>query len=119
MVAVAVYSFRWADGFWGLFWPNVIFGLVGGIAMPSLMALAVVAGAETESMGSVMGVLTLAHSLGMMIGAILAGIIMDVATLQDAYAWGALIMLVGVVLFGHAVLKKTASPEKLPTTEHQ
>lgn len=119
MVALAVWAFRWADGFWGLFWANVLFGLGGGIAMPSLMALAVVAGAETESMGSVMGVLTLAHSLGMMIGAILAGIVMDISSLAQAFTWGALIMLVGVILFGHAALRKSSPPDNLIKTEHQ
>lgn len=111
-VALAVYSFRWAGSFWELFMANVLFGLGGGVAMPSLMALAVVAGAETEAMGSVMGVLTLAHSLGMMSGALIAGVVMDLSALENAFTWGALIMVLGVLMFGHAVFKKNNSVEK-------
>ncbi len=106
IVVCAVYSFRWADNFWDLFWANVLFGLGGGIAMPALMALAVISGAETAAMGSVMGALTLAHSLGMMCGSLLAGIIMDLSNLRYAFTVGALIMLSGVVLFGQSMLRK-------------
>ncbi|MBW2369887.1 MAG: MFS transporter, partial [Deltaproteobacteria bacterium] len=57
VVVYAVYSLCCGHDFWSLFRANVLFGLGGGIAMPALMALAVIAGNQTEAMGSVMALL--------------------------------------------------------------
>jgi MFS family permease len=88
-----------AGGFWGLFWANVIFGIGGGISMPALMALAVISGNKAEAMGAVMSLITVAHSLGMLCGSLLAGIIMDIFNLQYAFYLGAVIMVAGTVVF--------------------
>ncbi|MFQ5484255.1 MAG: MFS transporter [Desulfobacterales bacterium] len=95
----AIYLFELAGGFWDLFFDNVLFGLGGGVAMPALMALALIKGNRTKAMGSVMALMTLAHSLGMFAGSILAGLIMDMFQLRQAFFLGSLIMGVGVVLF--------------------
>jgi predicted MFS family arabinose efflux permease len=50
-------------------------------------------------MGSVMALLTVAHSLGMLIGSVLAGIMMDWFELRQAFVLGALIMASGTTLF--------------------
>ncbi len=57
-----------ASGEW--YGPVFSLGIGGGIAMPALMAIAVVKGSETDSMGSVMAILTLAHALGMLCGSL-------------------------------------------------
>ncbi len=88
-----------ADGFWGLFWANVIFGIGGGISMPALMALAVISGNKNEAMGAVISLITVAHSLGMLCGSLLAGIIMDIFKLQYAFYLGAFIMAAGTIVF--------------------
>jgi len=88
-----------ADGFWGLFWANVIFGIGGGISMPALMALAVISGNKAEAMGAVMSLITVAHSMGMLCGSLLAGIVMDIINLQFAFYLGALIMIAGTIVF--------------------
>ena len=67
--------------------------------MPALMAMAVVKGNRANAMGSVMSLLTMGHSLGMMSGALLAGLMMDYLLLQHAFAAGALIMGIGILLF--------------------
>ncbi len=67
--------------------------------MPPLMALAVIKGNTTHSMGSVMGLLTLAHSVGMLAGSLLAGLSMDFFGLRQAFPLGSAIMFAGVVLF--------------------
>lgn len=99
LVVFAVMSFQWATGFRDLFIANIMFGVGGGICMPALMALAVIAGNRTQAMGSVMALLTTAHSLGMLSGSLLAGLIMDFSHLRVAFAWGAAIMGTGVLLF--------------------
>ncbi len=95
----AIFSFEWAGGFWDLFAANVIFGLGGGLSMAPLMAMAVSKGSRTDAMGSVMSLMTMAHSMGMMCGSLFAGLMMDMFRLRQAFLFGALIMVAGVVLF--------------------
>ncbi len=95
----AVYAFNHANGFQDMFWASVVFGLGGGIAMPALMAAAVLRGSRSDAMGSVMALLTMGHSLGMLIGSVLAGMMMDWFQLRQAFILGALIMAAGTLLF--------------------
>ena len=95
----AVYGFNHATGFHYLFWDSVAFGIGGGIAMPALMAAAVMRGSRIDAMGSVMALLTVAHSLGMLIGSVLAGAMMDMFDLKLAFTLGAVMMMLGTVLF--------------------
>ena len=99
VVAGAMGIFEYARGFWDLFTVNVLFGMGGGVAMPALMALAVSKGSQVRAMGSVMSLLTMGHSLGMMTGALMAGAMMDHFQLRHAFALGALIMVAGTAGF--------------------
>lgn len=99
VAGLAVLSFQWAQSFAHLFASSIAFGLGGGISMPALMAVAVLKGHQTESMGSVMAILTVGHSLGMLAGAILAGMMMDWFQLRIAFSLGAGLMLAGLVVF--------------------
>ena len=67
--------------------------------MSALMALAVIYGNKTKAMGSVMGMLTMAHSMGMLLGSLSAGLIMDVFQLRQAFSFGSIIMIAGAVIF--------------------
>ncbi|MEW5909161.1 MAG: MFS transporter [Thermodesulfobacteriota bacterium] len=91
--------FQNSSGFWNLFYASVLFGIGGGISMPPLMALAVTKGNQAEAMGSVMAILTMAHSIGMMTGSIVAGLTMDLFQLRYAFMGGAVIMLLGLAAF--------------------
>ncbi len=99
ITAAALCSYMFAGGFRDLFLSSLLFGIGGGICMPALMALAVVKGSKTSAMGAVMGLLTMAHSLGMLTGSLLAGILMDFLDLRLAFPAGAGIMLLSVFLF--------------------
>ncbi|MDY6837613.1 MAG: MFS transporter [Thermodesulfobacteriota bacterium] len=96
VAAGAIWTFIHAKGFWGLFLANVLFGVGGGIAVPAVMAMTVIIGRHTGSMGSIMGLLTMGHSLGMLIGPILAGLMMDMFDLELAFVAGTVIMGFGV-----------------------
>ena len=98
VTAVAMLSFVYVQGFWGLFVSSVAFGVGGGIAVPSVMAMTVVIGRQTHSMGSVMALLTMGHSLGMLLGPILGGIVTDVFKLELAFKGGTLVILMGTVI---------------------
>ena len=119
MTTVAVYAFTHAGGFEDLFWASVVFGLGGGIAMPALMAAAVLRGSRNEAMGSVMALLTVAHSLGMLIGSLSAGVMMDWFQLRQAFLLGAAVMGIGTLLFlvctGRADLSRGTVPAAAPT----
>ncbi len=89
----------WAASFSDLLTGVSLFGVGGGIAMPALTALAVVKGEEKQAMGSVMSIMTSAHSLGMFTGSVMAGLSMDFFSLSYAFPCGALIMGLGVLAF--------------------
>jgi len=99
IIAFAILLFNWADGFGDLFITNVLIGIGGGIAMPALMAIAVLKGKTTKAMGSVMGLITMAHSSGMLTGSLVAGLMMDMFQLRHAFSFGSLIMIFGTGLF--------------------
>jgi MFS family permease len=88
-----------AESFNDLLFSSILFGVGGGFSMPALMALAVYKGKETDAMGSVMALITTAHSLGMLIGSLAAGLIMDMFRLREAFNSGAGIMIAGIILF--------------------
>jgi len=92
-VSLALAAFEWAGGYAGLAAVNIIFGIGGGISMAAHMALAVQKGGQTDSMGSVMAILTVAHSTGMMAGALIAGLMMDLISLRVVFPMGSAIML--------------------------
>ncbi|MGD1968582.1 MAG: MFS transporter [Desulfobacterales bacterium] len=99
IVAGAIFSFQWAPNFTGLIWASIFLGIGGGISVPALMAIAVLKGSETDSMGSVMAILTLAHSLGMLCGALIGGLMMDMFQLDAAFSLGAAVMILTVAVF--------------------
>ena len=99
VVAAAIYALEWVPDFRGLIWATVFFGVGGGVAVPALMAIAVQKGSETDSMGSVMAILTVAHSLGMLCGSLIGGLMMDVFELKAAFPLGAAVMVVTVAVF--------------------
>ncbi len=115
IVALDMLGYQWARGFWGLLAASIGFGLGGGIAMPPLMAMAVIKGARTGAMGSVMSLLTLAHSLGMLFGALSAGILMDLYGVRQGFLLAAMFMLMGAVFFGTcSYLYKRRAQNDLP-----
>jgi MFS family permease len=99
MVCGALMRYTTAIVFEDLVWGGILFGLGGGISMPALMAIAVEKGRGTQSMGAIMAILTVAHSLGMLAGSLLAGLMMDWYRLELAFYLGAGIMLAGVISF--------------------
>jgi len=99
IIATSLLLIGSADGFWDLFFANLIFGIGGGIAMPALMAIGVIIGNKMQAMGAVMALITVAHSLGMFFGSLIGGIIMDTLELRYAFPIGALFMVAGVMLF--------------------
>ena len=110
IISYAIFSFEWADSFNDLVVASLFFGLGGGVSTPALMALAVLKGNATEAMGSVMGLLAMAHSLGMLTGSLLAGLMMDIFRLRQAFPSGGVIMILCVGLFIACTYHKKVVP---------
>jgi len=63
------------------------------------MAMVVLKGSRINAMGSIMALLTVAHSVGMLVGALLGGLMMDLFQLRWAFPLGAVVMLICTGLF--------------------
>ena len=99
LAIISLLCLNYATSFNGLVIANGIFGLAGGISLPAIMALGIIEGRKTKAMGSIMGILTLAHSLGMLVGPLLAGIIIDVFSMETIFITGAAILGAGTIVF--------------------
>ena len=99
LVAYGMIYFTRSGSLADLVMANILFGLGGGISMPAHMAIAVFKGNQSDAMGSLMGLMTMAHSLGMLMGSSFAGLMMDIADLRDAFSLGAVISFAGVLIF--------------------
>jgi MFS transporter, DHA1 family, multidrug resistance protein len=95
----ALLGYQHAYSYEYLFAVSVLFGLGGGIAMPALMAIGVSEGHRTGSMGTVIALLTMAHSIGMFLGSLGAGLMMDLFHLRVAFFASGLMMFAGVAVF--------------------
>lgn len=99
VVSLSLVMIFYARNFYDLILAVFIFGTGGGISMPALMASAVSSGHRVKQMGSVMGILTLGQSMGMLSGSLIAGLTMDHLDLKYSFLLGAAIMFAGVYLF--------------------
>lgn len=99
LCATAMVMVNSATTYAGLAGAVSLFGIGGGISMPSIMAMAVIKGNARKAMGSVISLITMAHSLGMMTGSMAAGLAMDHAELAVVFPFGAGVMVVGGTAF--------------------
>jgi MFS transporter, DHA1 family, multidrug resistance protein len=99
VACVGLGAIEWAESYAGLAAVIIVFGIGGGICMAAHMALGVRKGSRMNSMGSVMAILTSAHSIGMMAGALIAGVAMDVIGLRAVFPLGSAIMLLCTLIF--------------------
>ena len=95
-----------AVSFNDLVWAVCIFGFGGGVSMPAIMACAVIKGDEKKAMASVISMMTVAHSLGMLTGSLVAGLAMDFFDLRLAFPAGALVMVSGTLFLLFLVHRK-------------
>jgi MFS family permease len=95
ITASAMIFFYTGQEYWPLFVASIFVGVGGGIALPAIMAMGVVIGRAKDSMGSIMAILTMGHSLAMVLGPVLAGIIVDTLNIRLAFLGGAITMFLG------------------------
>ncbi|MCP4155523.1 MAG: MFS transporter, partial [bacterium] len=69
----------------------------GGISLPAVMAMAVDIGSAKNAMGTDISLLTVADSLGMVIGPVLGGLAMDAFGATTAFSGCAVLMLFATI----------------------
>jgi len=106
LAIISVIYLNTASSFGEIILANALLGIAGGISVPAIMALGVIEGRKTEAMGSMMGFLALAHSVGMLIGPLLGGLLLDLSSFETVFSLGAVIMGAGTILFLFRSLSK-------------
>jgi DHA1 family multidrug resistance protein-like MFS transporter len=99
LAVISILSLSATTTFGGLVLANGLFGLAGGISFPAIMALGVIEGRRTNAMGSVMGLLALGHSIGMLFGPLIGGALVDIFSFSVIFILGALILGAGTMIF--------------------
>ncbi|MBU2649134.1 MFS transporter [bacterium] len=94
LVVITMLLFAGLDSVPGMLAATALSGLGGALLTSSTTAMAAVLGRRYHSMGSVMSLQIQGHSLGMFIGPMLAGIIMDFFDIRVAFGGAAAVMLV-------------------------
>ncbi len=109
LAALAKALMPWGGGFWGLLALNLLEGVGAGLTLPPLTALAVEQGRRLGAgHGSVMGLFTLALSLGVFAGPLLGGWLSDLKGSGLNFAAAGLMGLAGAAAL--AICPRGASP---------
>ena len=86
------------SGFWQIAVINALLGFAASISIPAVMALSVIEGRKAGSMGSVMGLMAQAHSVGMLFGPIMAGLLMQFLSFKFTFIIAAVILTTGTIM---------------------
>ena len=87
-----------AHTFWQQMWLSIPRAIAGAISAPASTALTVEEGRKF-GMGSTISILTMAQSIGMILGPLLSGVIADSVSVGAVFYFGAAVGLIGVGLF--------------------
>jgi len=107
----------WAHNFWQLLALGLSQGVGGVISMPATNALAVEEG-RRFGMGSTMSILMMAMTLGMTVGPLLAGLVVDFINIDSVFYFGGGIGLIGAILFIWFT-KQYSPPELTLDSQHK
>jgi len=94
-----VVAFALATSYRDFVLASICFGVGGGVCMPALMASAARKGSGADAMASVMALMTIAHSAGMLVGAVLGGVAMQLLSLHWVFPIGGFAMAVGTIQY--------------------
>ena len=97
-VVIGTFSIPWLRSFTPLLGLFVAMGFFESMAMPSLSGMIVEKG-RSMGMGSVMGVINMASSLGLVVGSMVGGAIESSVSIEAVFRYVAVLGLVGVVAF--------------------
>jgi MFS family permease len=98
LAALSLYYMSRAETFSQLFITNGLLGVAAGLSFPAVMALGVIEGRRLNAMGSIMGLLTMAHSIGMLAGPLFGGLLADFFSFSAVFVAGILIAAIGTLI---------------------
>ncbi len=99
LAMVAMLCLDHAESFAQLMMINGILGLAGGVSLPAVMAIGVIEGRQLGAMGAIMGLLALGHSVGMLAGPLLGGMLLDFFNFGTIFISGSVVMAMGTIIF--------------------
>ena len=108
IIAIGLAYLPSTNGFWILLFVGILIGIAAAIASPAANAM-IVEHSREIGMGVVAGTMTACNSLGMIIGPIGAGIVMDKINLNSAFYLYSLIFIIGTALF-YYFTRETSHP---------
>ncbi len=98
LTAGSIVSLYWLDSIWKLYVIIIVTGIGGGILTPSTTAMSAVVGKNLRSPGAIMSIQNMGHSMGMFIGPILTGILMDFLNMKIAFVGGGAILFLLILI---------------------
>jgi MFS family permease len=116
VISAGVFLMPFAADFLQLVWLSVLIGLGEALIWPTLGAIAVEEGHQ-YGQGSMMGVFNMAMSLGVLIGSLVAGSVMDLIGLEYAFYIAAVILAVSAVTGGLLIARRGPAREDGVSTD--
>jgi len=98
--AASMYYLNMASTLEELLLTKGLLGAAGGVSFPAIPALGVIDGRRTGAMGSIMDLLVMSRSLGMLVGPLLGGLLLDYFSSDTVFVFfGPLTFIGGTLLF--------------------
>ncbi len=107
LTSLAFAALMFVQNFAELILVSAFVGIAGALAQPALSAIAAEEGKQC-GMGAVMGLLSMAFSLGMMLGPVLAGFLSEILGLRLIFCFGAVAGLLGTGMFARLMSEREA-----------
>ena len=116
VISAGVFLMPFAGEFLQLVWLSVLIGIGEALIWPTLAAIAVEEGHQ-YGQGSMMGVFNMAMSLGVLIGSLVAGSVMDLIGLEYAFYIVAVILAVSAVVGSLLIARRGPAREEGASTD--
>ncbi len=97
VVAVAILVF--VDQLWAVYLAAALAGIGGGIGGPAQLGMAAVLGKKHRSLGSIMSLLILGHSIGMFLGPVITGATIDFLGIKAGFIVSGISLTIAVIAF--------------------
>lgn len=105
MMAIGTFMIPWMGSFNSILGLFMVIGFFESMAIPSVSAMTVEKG-RRMGMGSVMGIINMAMSLGLVIGSLLGGVLEGYLGVVSVFRWAAVPGLAGVVAFNIFMIRR-------------
>jgi len=110
VIAIGMVQFSFIKSAWELYSVSILIGIGGGIIIPSVMATTVRLGSEHSAMGSVVSFMAAADNIGLTLGPMLCGALLEITDDEAAFG-GISLLMVSATIFIHYF---RATENKLP-----